>query len=456
MTETHAEHPPASQVPAQRIKGLERLLKIEREARQVETIQELAFLAANETADLIRGTQVFVFTGHARAMKVVAISSVGQVDRDAPRVRWIESVVSNLAADCGLDGTREFMISAYGKSDPRELAAHPYPNIAWIPFMLRDGFVFGGLLMACDRLWSEEEVSVGQRLAESYQHAWNALSGRRSLKRRRIMRPLLAAAAAALIGAGAYPVPLSIVAPVEVRSLNTSVVSAPMEGVVEEITVAAGERVKKGQVVARMRDSAFSSGLSVATRELGVTKGKLKQLTQLAGKDSQARAALSVARTEMELAAAKRDYAGELLRRATIVAPLDGLAIFADEQDVVGRPFATGQRILDIADPTRVRLRIDIPVADVLALNEGASVRAFLDSDPLHPYVAKITAASYEARLVENGSLAYRTYAMLEASDDRLPRLGVRGTAQVFGDDVPLAFYLFRKPIAAIRQHFGL
>lgn len=456
MTENLLKKPQASVASGQRIKGLERLLKIEREARQAETVSELAYLAANETAALLQGPQVFVLSGHGRRLRVASVSAIGQLDRNAPRIRWVESVVANLAADSGLGSMREFQISAYGKADLREAAEYPYPNAVWIPFKLRDGLVFGGLLMTRDGLWAEDDVTVAQRLAESYQHAWSALTGGRRLRRRRLIRPVLIGLVLLLIAAGAFPVPLSIVAPVEVRSQNSSVVAAPMEGVVDEIVVDSGQRVTKGEVVARMRDTTFSNELAVAMRQLQVTEARLKQLTQLAADDPEARAELSVARTEMELAAAKRDYAAQLLRRATITAPLDGLAIFADKLDLIGRPFLTGERILEIADPTRVRLRIDIPVADVLAIREGAKVRAFLDSDPLRPYLGKITDTTYEARLIDNNSLAYRIYAELEVEDGRLPRLGVRGTAQVFGDDVPLAFYLFRRPISAIRQRFGL
>ena len=36
------------------------------------------------------------------------------------------------------------------------------------------------------------------------------------------------------------------------------------------------------------------------------------------------------------------------------------------------------------------------------------------------------------------------------------PRLGIRGTAQLIGENVPLYLYLFRKPISFLRQKFGL
>lgn len=115
----------------------------------------------------------------------------------------------------------------------------------------------------------------------------------------------------------------------------------------------------------------------------------------------------------------------------------------------------TGERIMEVADPSRMQLRIDVPVADAIAVAPGASVRAFLDSDPLRPAKATVVSASFEARMVEGDKLAYRIYAELEEQPQGM-RLGIRGTAQVYGDRVFLGYYLFRKPIALMRQKFGL
>ena len=96
-----------------------------------------------------------------------------------------------------------------------------------------------------------------------------------------------------------------------------------------------------------------------------------------------------------------------------------------------------------------------MPVADAVAVTSGARVRAFLDSDPLRPIACHVRSASFEAQMIEGNVLAYRIYASIDEGRTRL-RLGIRGTAQVFGDKVPLAFYLLRRPIAAIRQRLGL
>ncbi|GLS33897.1 HlyD family secretion protein [Mesorhizobium albiziae] len=138
-----------------------------------------------------------------------------------------------------------------------------------------------------------------------------------------------------------------------------------------------------------------------------------------------------------------------------MTAPAPGVAIFTYKRDWIGRPVSTGERLMEIADPDKVQLRIDVPVADAIAVQSGAKVRAFLDSDPLRPVAAEVRSASYEAQLTDGNALAYRIYAAIGAGQAPL-RLGIRGTAQISGEKVPLAYYLFRRPIATIRQRFGL
>ena len=104
----------------------------------------------------------------------------------------------------------------------------------------------------------------------------------------------------------------------------------------------------------------------------------------------------------------------------------------------------------------QLEFKIDLPVADAIVLKNGARVKVFLDSDPLNPVEARLVRADFQARPRENQQLAFRLVAALDGSANRSLRLGIRGTAQVYSDKVPLAFYLFRRPLSAVRQWIGV
>ncbi|MCA9481750.1 MAG: HlyD family secretion protein, partial [Nitrospira sp.] len=71
------------------------------------------------------------------------------------------------------------------------------------------------------------------------------------------------------------------------------------------------------------------------------------------------------------------------LQQVEVTAPRDGVVIFGDPSDWVGRPVVVGERIMEVADPQQYQLKIDLPVEDAMVLQEGADVDVFLDAHPL-------------------------------------------------------------------------
>jgi|GEM_PF-4701928 len=218
-------------------KGYELLLKVEAEARQAQTSGELAFLIANETIRIAKCRQIFVLAGRAENLVVKAVTSVGSVDRNAPRIRWVEAMVRLLRADKGLAAPCDFALPAYSPPGDEEDKNYPYRFVAWLPLKLRDNSVFGGLLLTRETPWTEADLLIARRLTATYSHAWAALVGERRLKRRIKVKPLLAVSALMAVALGFYPVPLTVLAPVEVAPIGARIIAAPMDGVIDNIIV---------------------------------------------------------------------------------------------------------------------------------------------------------------------------------------------------------------------------
>ena len=133
-------------------------------------------------------------------------------------------------------------------------------------------------------------------------------------------------------------------------------------------------------------------------------------------------------------------YAKEMLAQIEVRAPQAGLLLYTDKADWVGKPVSVGERIMEIADPQRIELRIDLPVSDALLLKEGAEVVAFFDALSLESFAASVSRASYHAEVLPGDVLAYRVTAELAATDPRI-RIGWQGSAKVYGERGPLAFF---------------
>ena len=102
-----------------------------------------------------------------------------------------------------------------------------------------------------------------------------------------------------------------------------------------------------------------------------------------------------------------------------------------------------------------VELRIDVAMPDAGALIPAGRVKLFLDIEPLTPRHASIVRSDYKARPGDNDVLVFKTFARFDA-DEPPPRIGLRGTAQISGEQTFLGLFLFRRPLASARQYLGL
>ncbi|MGQ0455522.1 MAG: efflux RND transporter periplasmic adaptor subunit [Hyphomicrobium sp.] len=436
------------------------LLKVEAAAREAASERDLLFLIANETRKLTRARQVFVTRkALSGGEHVKAVSSLPSVDRSAPLVQMIEEVIADADAVGGLAVTSRLDLASAAESPGA--SSYPFRALVWLPLQHLDQPRLGGIVLAREDAWSDSDLIVAKRLAGAYAHALAALSGSRraarfdALKIKKSSAAIVAAVAAALL---LIPVPLSALAPVEIIPRDPFVVAAPIDGVIEEIRVAPNQPVKSGDVIVKMTDTTLRNRVLVAEREVQVADAKLKQANQVAFSDARGLHEIAIARSELSLKLAERDFARDLLDKTEIRAARSGLALYSDKRELIGRPVSVGERILEVADADAVEARVELPVSDAIALAPGGRVKLFLDSDPLRPWAATVKRADYKAHAGENDVMSFRVIATLatDAEARPAPRLGVRGTAQISGDDVPLGLYLFRRPLTAMRQWLGL
>lgn len=433
------------------------LLAIEAEAREAATETELLALIANETRKLARAQQIFVTSTRSGGMIVSAVSGVPTVDRTSPLIQWIERTVLQVSANESFAAVREFNLLAYAEKSDSTAKSYPLPEALWAPFRRRNGSIFGGMLLTRDGPWTERDEVIVKRLAGTFAHAWESLaSASPLLKRFNAGRhaALLSAVLAAILMV--FPVSMTTLAPAEVAPFHPLVVSAPIDGVIESIPGEPNSHVKKGQVLLRFADTTLRNRLEVAEREVMVSEARLKTTTQIAFSDVRGKHDLAVARAELSLKTAERDYARELLSKTVIAAERDGFIIFGDKNEMVGRPVAVGERLMELANPANIEFKIDVPVADSIILKGGARVKVFLDSDPLHSLEGHIVRSDYVARVNDGSQLSFRVVAAMNPTSLGVPRLGARGTAQIYGARVPLIFYLLRRPFSTLRQWTGL
>jgi multidrug efflux pump subunit AcrA (membrane-fusion protein) len=227
-----------------------------------------------------------------------------------------------------------------------------------------------------------------------------------------------------------------------------------MDGVLKAVEVAPNSRVAAGDLLARYDEAPLRARRDLAARALDVARADLRRAQQGAFGDRQSAGQVALLEAQMRVRETDLAAAEEFLARAELRAEREGLAVFADREEWTGRPVRTGERILRLADPAKVELRIDVAPADAAILAPGARVVFFLDADPLRPLAGRLVRASYETARTAEGTLAHRAVAEFDEGTFP-PRIGLKGTAKIEGEDVALALYLFRRPLASFRQLVG-
>ena len=437
--------------------SLTTLLQLERMVRSAKTRQELQFLFVNETRRLVPFRQAVLLMAPSPSShrEVRAVSSVPVVDRTVPFVQWTERLVQDLSkASPGRN------IRPVCEGDcPTELRAEWNEFTAghglWCPLADPDEPAVGGLWLTREQPWLDHEMTILQSLTEAYAYAWRAVGPSKiSRWRWRLSRTTTWLLAATMVGALAIPVPMSTLAPAKIVAKDPIIVSAPIDGVIADIAVLPNTMVSQGEVLFRYDDTTFRSDYQVAERNLDVAMAQYRRAAQGAFVEAEQKADVPLLKAEVELRETERNYAYERLGKVAVKADEAGLVLYTDKSDWIGKPVVVGQRIMELANPRQVEVRIDLPVEDAIVLRAGAPVTLFLNATPFEKVSAAVSHASYHAEVLPNNTLVYRVTARLGEGASEL-RIGWQGTAKIYGQHVMLFTYLFRRPISAIRPWIG-
>jgi multidrug resistance efflux pump len=433
--------------------SLAALLQYEGDIRRQASVDELIYFIANESRRIVAYDQMFVLREAmaGEGFRVVGASSIALIDRNAPLIQAIETGFAKRKKEAGLEPAD---VDAEVWSDDASIADYPFHHWRWQPISDRAGHAFAGLLFARAAPWREADAFRTARIAETAGHSWLALTGgkpvRKLPKLNKTKKRLLIAA---LIIGALFPVRMTALAPVEVVAARPFVVSAPYAGVIARVEVAPNAMVKEGQPVLTFEDIKVRNELQQASEKVAVARAKVERATSASFADKDQAREIATLQAEYELAKSDLAYARDLMGKSQIAAPRGGMAIYSDRRDWEGRAVNTGDPIMQIADPKAIAYRIDLPTKEQMRLEPGAPVKVWLDAQPLWALDGRIEEASYQARPTADGILAF---AVTAKPDGDAPRIGSRGTAKLYGQWVPFAYSLLKRPIASARQFLGV
>jgi len=436
--------------------------------RRTRNLKELQFSLANEVYQLFPYTQSYLWRMKTGKSRLTTVSGLAKLGEDSPLTTWLHRLGRWLADQFDNDETVQ----------PR------FVQVGDIPEPLRDGWrewlpeflyvqpvvprkqktedasptMLGFVAYAIDQAPSDRTQDIANRVVTAYADAWLGFSAESALHRP-LRRWLGWAVAAVVVAVLFVPVRLSVLAPAEIVGLDAVAVNAPMDGVIKQFAVSPNQAVKKDQLLYTLDDTTLRNRREIAIRQLDIARADALAAQQKSFSDEASRADLAslagaVAEKQAELALVE-----EMLARIEVRSPGNGVAVFTDINDWQGKPVSTGERVMLLANPEQAGLLIWLPVPDAINLEPGAQIKTYLQVAPLSPLPAQLFETSYQAVPSPLGVQSYRLRARfgeLEASQEQLARIGLKGTAKIYGERAALGYYLFRRPLAALRRMTGL
>ncbi|MEE3058777.1 MAG: HlyD family secretion protein, partial [Pseudomonadota bacterium] len=158
-------------------------------------------------------------------------------------------------------------------------------------------------------------------------------------------------------------------------------------------------------------------------------------------------------RSELEKSRSRMESAEKRLLQTDIRAETSGIAIVKAPSEWIGRPVKAGEKILEIADPRKVELVLEIPAEDADLISQNSKVKIFLDRRPFNPLTGNVIVNS----LVPKKNKSNETYYTFKARLDEgvpPPSIGQRGVARVYGERSSLLFFIFREQMKFYRNTF--
>ena len=439
-----------------KLTSLSRIFSFEKKLREAKNMVELRYIITNELRTI--SPYVFAFFGEWKGknkFKIETVSDVTVVERTSPTVSLIQKLMRKKISDTSYE-VHNFTSDSKTLSPAK--GEKPLPsNFLWVPcFSVQKG-PEAAMLLCRENEWNDEEIEFIKHLSSTIGHAFGSLSKNNSFIGFKFLRNsfLQSAIFLALIASMFIPVELSTIGKIEIIPKEPNYINSPLNAVVQKVLIENNEAIEINQPIIQLEKTQLQNDYELSIQELRIIETELLQAQQSSFNSSEDKAMLARLQGQIKLAKEKTIYQKILLDKTLVVSITNGVAILKDKSLIIGKPFQIGETIMTIADPNKILVEIMVPVKDSITIKRDARVNIYLDSDPLNVLQAKVIKFSYEPEMTSQNILAYRVTAKL-IEDNIYPRIGLRGSAKIYGDEVRLYFYLFRKPIIFLRQTFGL
>jgi RND family efflux transporter MFP subunit len=257
-------------------------------------------------------------------------------------------------------------------------------------------------------------------------------------KRRRAA--ILALAAAAVIFLGIFPLPLRVDGDAVVAPVRRAQVQPEFEGVVGKVYVHEGEAVSRGQVLADM--DAWDLRSTLAGAHAKYQSALLQMNRSLATNDG---SEAGIERVNADFWKAEVQRAEEMLDKAQLRSPIDGVIATPHVENLAGRRLQYGDTFAEVVDTSGAVVDVAIDEVDAGLLRAGTRAVVKLNSYATRTFRGEVTVVSPKSEMQGESRVFFAR--VLVPNQDGAIRTGMEGRGKVSVGWDPAGYVLFRRPV---------
>jgi hypothetical protein len=423
-------------------------------AMQAVNKEALIFVILNDTIHMIRYDRALLWDISHGKPKLLGISGESKINANSRLVsQWIKNVQEIVEPS-------RAQILSFTPLDQNENKQEDKATLLWLPIYCQ-GKVELGLWL---ELWNTTPDQAPPHemikllinfLMPVYGIAWEKYAKAFNVSKLNIKKWIYyAAAASAFLLTLIIQIPLRVVAPCEIVPKNPILVTAPLEGIIENIDVKPGERVKKGDRLFSYDREGPLHELEVEKKQVEILISEIKRASTVGFNDLQARKDLSILTVKLEKEKADLELAQYRASQLYVKAPEGGVVMLDNPDEWRGNPVKIGEKVLAITEPGKSKIKMWLPESDNVTIDPKNNVKIFLNVSPEKSYSASLTYIANESVLSEKHIPSFLAEAEWIRRPDDI-RLGLKGTAVLYGEKVSLFYYVIRKPWSYLRTLIG-
>lgn len=438
-------------------KKSEDLLKFQNRLQSQKSIIDLGFFVSNEISNIIEINKTFFLAKSlSGAFLITASNNVSSFDANGPYIKSLQREVNKFLKSYGLNEV--FCCETKDVFLDEKLP----PFFIWLPVLSynKETNVDYGFIIFRETDFSDNDKKILKYLAKTISHTIAALHGMRSFWGKFFTKSRYKNSVyiflLLIVMLGFYPVKMSAKADVKIVPSDALVVSAPYDGMINEIYVTGGQKVSEFEPLFSYKLVELKAELSLAMSRQKLALASMQQAIQSRFSDGSVNQDFDWNKLNAELDLAKLDVELAQLRieQGTVYSDREGVVLLDGSLDLSATPVRTGTKILEIIDPQKTEIEIEISVNNIIPISLDDEVTFILFDNPTKTLSARVEQIDYMPFVNNRGILVYRLVAELMDNSEIL-KVGSTGSARVHGPPTFYFYQLFRKPIISVKQFLG-